>query len=176
MFLICNETLFIGAIGYWPFPRSIWESRKWWNQFWSAFSSIQLIRCCMYINAASLLPSSLYTLNWGHMFAGAIKYRPSCLFVFFSGLLLLQRPVWISWEAKPNRSEAWLIWNRRCCDKKTKTLRCFTLWFASVNCSDCDRWPMIESCLLLFLFSSFTENLFTHWSCFLLEKFFVLIC
>lgn len=75
--------------------------------------------------------------------------------LFFSGLLLLQRPVWISWEAKPNRSEAWLIWNRRCCDKKTKTLRCFTLWFASVNCSGCDRWPMIESCLLLFLFSSF---------------------
>ena len=78
--------------------------------------------------------------------------------LFFSGLLLLQRPVWISWEAKPNRSEAWVIWNRRCCDKKTKTLRCFTHWFASVNCSGCDRWLMIESCLLFICFP-----LFLYW-------------
>ena len=83
--------------------------------------------------------------------------RHVCLCSFLA-LLLLQRPVWISWEAKPNRSEAWLIWNRRCCDKKTKTLRCFTLWFASVNCSGCDRWPMIESCLLFICFP-----LFLNW-------------
>ena len=39
----CIKTPFIGTIGYWPFPRSIWESRKCWNQFWSARSSVHLI-------------------------------------------------------------------------------------------------------------------------------------